>query len=314
MKVNGVLLDKGRAEIVVIEVAKPDKDEVLIETKASGICMGDVYVFQGKLPGGSVMGHEGVGIVAEIGENVKNVKPGDKVTTLGGPAYAEYYKTKSHNVAKIPDDVDENDFIYWISEPLACAVTGIKGSGIKVGDNVCIIGCGYMGLLLIQVMPKSILGNLIAVDLRSECLELAKKFGADYVLNPMESDVVNAVHDILGGKADVVIEASGAPGTINLATEITRDGGKLVIFGRHVIDEKVPTEKWHTRGLTILNTSPAFSANFNRDFHDAVKLLRKGVVNQKPLITHKFHYKNAQEAFELASKRPPNYIKGALTF
>lgn len=125
MKAYGVLLDKGRAEI---EVAEPDKDEVLIETKACGICMGDVYVFQRKLPGGSVMGHEGVGVVAEIGENVKNVKPGDKVTTLGGPAYAEYYKTKSHNVAKIPEDVNENDLVYWISEPLACAVTGIKGS------------------------------------------------------------------------------------------------------------------------------------------------------------------------------------------
>ncbi|MEM2939332.1 MAG: zinc-binding dehydrogenase [Candidatus Bathyarchaeia archaeon] len=314
MKAYSLFLDKGRAEVAEIEVAKPGKDEVLIETKACGICMGDVYVFQGKLKGGNVMGHEGVGVVAEIGENVKNVKPGDRVTTLGGPAFAEYYKTRGHNVAKIPDDVDENDLIYWISEPLACAVTGIKGSDIRVGDNVCIIGCGYMGLLLIQVMPKNILSNLIAVDLRSECLELAKKFGADHVLNPLEHNIVDAVNDILGGKADVVIEASGASGTINLATEITREGGKLVIFGRHVLDEKVPTEKWHTKGLTILNTSPAFSADFNKDFHDAVKLLRKGVVNQKPLITHRFHYRNAQEAFELASKKPSNYIKGVITF
>ena len=314
MKAQGVFLDKNLVKIVEIEVDKPGKNEVLIETKACGICMGDVYVFQGKLPSGGVMGHEGVGIVAEIGECVKNVKCGDKVAALGGPAFAEYYKTESQNVVKIPGYVDEDALVYWISEPLACVVTGIKGSDIRVGDNICIIGCGYMGLLLIQTMPKNLINNLIAIDIRNDRLELAKKFGAEYVINPKEKDAIKEVHDILNGKADIVIEASGAPGTIDLATEIVRSGGKLVIFGRHVIDEKVPTEKWHVKGLTILNTTPAFSTNFNKDFYDAVNLLRKGMVDQKPLITHRFPYEKAQEAFEIASEKPSNYIKGALTF
>ncbi|MEM1607266.1 MAG: alcohol dehydrogenase catalytic domain-containing protein [Candidatus Bathyarchaeia archaeon] len=69
----------------------------MIKTKACGIRMGEVYVFQGKLPGGRIMGHEGVGIVAEVGEDVKEIKPGDKVTALGGPAFAEYYKTERRN-------------------------------------------------------------------------------------------------------------------------------------------------------------------------------------------------------------------------
>ncbi|MEM1508090.1 MAG: zinc-binding dehydrogenase [Candidatus Bathyarchaeia archaeon] len=313
-RMRGIFLDKSVAKIVEADIPKPRRNEVLIETKACGICMGEVYVFQGKLPGGKIMGHEGVGIVAEVGEDVKDIKPGDKVTALGGPAFAEYYKTERRNVAKIPENIDEKDLIYWVSEPLACAVTGIKGSNIRVGDKVCIVGCGYMGLLLIQLVPKDTVGEIVAIDIRDKCLDLAKKFGVKHTLNPSRNNVVKETFEILGGEADIVIEASGAPGTIDLATDLVRSGGRLVIFGRHVVDEKVPTEKWHVKGLTILNTSPSFSENFNKDFIDAVSLLRKGVIDQKPLITHVFPYLKAQEAFELASKKPLDYIKGVLTF
>ncbi len=322
MKGQAIFLSKGVAKTVDTEVDKPRRNEVLIETKACGICMGDVYVYRGKVPGGRVMGHEGVGIVAEIGEAVKNVKVGDKVTTLGGPAFAEYYKADCRSVERIPEDAE--DLVVWISEPAACVVNGIRGSEIEIGDNVCLIGSGYMGLLLIQAMPKNI-NSLVALDIQDERLKLAKKFGADHVLNPQKVDAVKEVHSILGGEPDIVIEASGAPGTLHLATNLVRGGwrkgtmeplrgGKIVIFGRHVLNEKVPTGKWHMKGLTVLNTAPSSSRDFNKDFHDAANLLRKGVFNQKPLITHRFSYKDAEKAFETASEKPEGYIKGAITF
>ena len=323
MKAQGIRLSKGAAEIAETEVEEPKRNEVLIETKACGICMGDVYVYRGKVPGGTVMGHEGVGTVAEVGEAVKNVEVGNRVTTLGGPAFAEYYKTNSRSVERIPEDVE--DLAIWISEPAACVVNGIRGSQIEIGDNVCIIGCGYMGLLLIQAMPKTSMNCLIALDIQDERLQLAKKFGADYVLDPQEVDAVKEVQAILGGEADIVFEASGAPGTLHLATDLVRGGwrkgtmepvrgGKIVIFGRHVLDEKVPTEKWHNKGLTVLNTAPSSSYDFNKDFHDAVELLRKGVFDQRPLITHRFSYKDAERALKTASEKPKDYIKGVITF
>jgi D-arabinose 1-dehydrogenase-like Zn-dependent alcohol dehydrogenase len=125
MRVQAIIVSKGEAKMGEVEVGKPSRSEVLVETKACGICMGEVYSFTGKLSGGHAMGHEGVGIVAEVGEEVKNVKPEDKVTTLGGPALAAFYKTACQNVAKIPDDV--HDLTSWISEPAACAVNGIRG-------------------------------------------------------------------------------------------------------------------------------------------------------------------------------------------
>lgn len=305
-------MSRGKAESREIEVPRPGRSEILIETKACGICMGDIYVYEGRLPSEEAMGHEGVGVVAKVGEDVINVKCGDKVTTLGGPAFAEYYLTDRRNVAKIPDNIE--DFALWISEPAACAVNGIRGSDIQIGDNVCTIGCGYMGLLLIQAMPRNIVGNIIALDIRDERLALAKKFGVDFALNPNEVDVVEDILGRLGGEADVVIEASGARGTLGLATELVRPGGKIIIFGRHVMDESVPTEKWHGKGLRILNTAPAFSRDFNRDFRDAVKLLERGVFDQKPLITHRFPNEDAQTAFKIASERHADYIKGVITF
>lgn len=312
MKAQAIIISPGEAKLGEIDLPDIGRSDVLVQTKVCGICMGDIYVFQGKLPGHEAMGHEGVGVVAEVGEDVRNVKRGDKVTTLGGPAFAEVYGTGCQNVSKIPDNME--DLALWISEPPACVVNGIRGSDIQIGDAVCIIGCGYMGLLHIQAMPKNTMGNLIALDIRNERLALAKKFGANIVLNPKEADVVQKVHDLLGGEADVVIEASGAHGTLGIATELVRPGGKLVIFGRHVVEEMVPTEKWHGKGLRILNTAPAFSEDFQRDFRDAVKLLERGVFDQKHLITHRFPYEEAQTAFEGASERTVDYIKGVITF
>jgi len=312
MRSRGILVSKERAEIVEIEVDNPGRDEVLIETKACGICMEEVYIYRGLLPGGRVVGHEGVGAVVKVGEDVKNVDVGDMVTTLGGPAFAEYYKTKGCNVARIPSDID--DYTLWISEPLACVVNGIRGASIEIGDNVCLIGCGYMGLLLLQAMPIRYMSSLVALDIHDERLDLARDFGAEYTLNPRRCDPIREVEEIMGGKADVVIEASGAPGTLDLATSILKRGGKLVIFGRHVIDERVPLEKWHTFGFKVLNISPSSSRNFNRDFHDAVKLLRKGVFNQSRLITHRFKFECPDEALRVASEKPPGYIKGVIVF
>jgi threonine dehydrogenase-like Zn-dependent dehydrogenase len=312
MKTEAVYISKGVAKNIKININKLRPDEVLIKTKACGICMGDIYTFKGNLPGGDIMGHEGVGVVVEVGKNVKYIDEGDYVTTLGGPAFAEYHKADYHNVAKIPKKI--KDFAIWISEPAACVVNGIRGSKIEIGDSVCIIGCGYMGLLLIQALPKGMVNKLIALDILDTRLVFAKRFGAEFVLNPLNCKVEKEIQDIVGTKMDVVIEASGALGTLRLATDLVRSGGKIVIFGRHVIDENVPTEKWHIKGLNILNTSPSSSLNFNKDFHDAVNLLKKGIFDQRTLITHRFSFNDPEKAFRIASKKPLEYIKGVITF
>lgn len=102
-----------------------NRREMKFLIKACDICMSEVHVFEGRLPGGQLAGHEGVGVV-KVGEEADNVKPGDKVTTLGGPAFADLYKTSKQNVAKIPENVE--DLAYWVSEPLACVLNSIRSA------------------------------------------------------------------------------------------------------------------------------------------------------------------------------------------
>lgn len=315
MKARAAVVTRpGRVELHEVDVPEPRGREVLVKTEACGICMGEVHTFTGKpkptYP--ALIGHEGVGTVAAVGDQAVALKPGDRVTTLGWPVLAEYYRTVEDQAARLPPGVAKPWL--WISEPVACAVNGVRGANVEVGDDVCIVGCGYMGLLLLQALPRSYMGTLIAVDIDDEKLILAKRFGAEVTLNPRRSDALKETLAVLGRRADVVFEAAGVPGTISLATGLTRNGGKLVIFGYHVDDEVVPTSEWHVRGLHVLNTAPQFSPDFTREFQTAAKLMRRGVFNQEPLVTHLFSFDQAQEALEVAQLRPRGYIKGAIRF
>lgn len=306
------VIEPGRVELSNIDVDEPKAAEVLVKTEACGICMGDVHAFAGRSRTAypAFIGHEGVGTVVSMGDQVVDLKPGDRVTTLGGPAFAEYYKTVEGQAAKLPEGVEKPWL--WISEPAACAVNGVRGANVEIGDDVCVVGCGYMGLLLLQALPKSYTGTLIAVDLDDHKLMLAKRFGAEVTLNPRRSDVLKETRSVLGRGADVVFEAAGVRGTISLATGLARNSGTVVIFGHHVEDEMVPTSDWHTRGLRVLNTAPQFSPDFTREFRTAVKLMRRGVFNQEPLMTHIHGFDEAQEAFQVAQQRPRGYVKGVI--
>ncbi len=314
MPIRALKFSKGKVDIVEVDVPDVGDEEVLIQTKCCGICTGDLHVFNGLITGSegfSFLGHEPAGIVVEVGKSAETVKPGDKVTSIGGGrAFAEYYKTDQRRVKRIPDDVKE--FELWISEPATCVVNSIRNSGIQIGDNVCVIGCGYMGLLHIQAMPRNI-NNLTAVDIRDDVLDLAKKFGADNTINPKEEDPAKEMNRIIGGEYDVVIEAAGVPNVMSLSTRLTRRGGILVSFGRHMTEEMVPINLWH-KGMDVRNISPGYSKDFTEDFYDAVKLLKRGIFNQKPLITHRASYQEAEKLFKVAAGKPKDYIKGVITF
>ncbi|MEM2905173.1 MAG: alcohol dehydrogenase catalytic domain-containing protein [Candidatus Bathyarchaeia archaeon] len=172
-----VVTEPGRVELTETDVAEPRGMDVLVRTEACGICMGEAHTFTGKLKPRypALMGHEGVGTIVSIGEQVVSLKPGDSVTTLGGPALAEYYRTVGGRAAKVPEGVEKPWL--WVSEPVACAVNGARGANVEIGDDACVVGCGYMGLLLLQAPPRSHMGTLIAVDVDDEKLILAKRFG-----------------------------------------------------------------------------------------------------------------------------------------
>jgi threonine dehydrogenase-like Zn-dependent dehydrogenase len=288
--------------------------QVLVRMKACGICKYDLKNWKGT-ENNSVYrespGHESVGIIENVGEGVEDLLPGDKVATIQfGSGFSEYFIADAENVVKIPDEVER--FELWISEPAACVVSALRLARIEPGNRVAVIGCGYMGCLLIQGLPGEYIPYLTALDVDERRLRLAEKYGADVLLSEPGPGGAEAMKEAAGGEADVVFECSGAPGTIATATAMTKPGGRLCLFGHHTDDQLVPTGAWHMRGVEVLNTSPFLSKNFRQDHADAVQLMKRGKLHQEALITHTYGFGDVVHAFREVDSSPPGLIKAVV--
>lgn len=303
-----------RISITEETVAAPGERQLLVQMKACGICQYDIKSY--KDPGVNPVysarpGHEGVGIVHAVGKGVEGLKPGDKVTSnVFGGSLSDYFIAEIDTVVKIPDEVERYEL--WISEPAACVVNSLRFLGIEPGDDVVLIGSGYMGLLFIQSLPMEFINNFVVIDIDDDRLALTESLGAVQTINSLRVDAAEAVRDILEGGADLVIEAVGLPGVLGQATDMLRNGGRLCIFGHHVQDEVLPTSEWHMKGLHILNTTPFTSMNFHRDLEDAVKLIKKKVFDQSALVSRTYSYEDFEAGMEEVSHRPSRLIKTAL--
>lgn len=295
-------------------VAGPGEDEVLVHMKACGICKYDIKCYlhnETNIDYSRRPGHEGVGIVEAVGKNVQGFKPGDAVTSIAfGGAMADYFTAAKNAVVKIPDVVQ--NYRLWIAEPVSCVVNALRQIQVEPGDSVVVIGAGYMGLLLIQGLPKEFISRLVVIDVNKSRLEIARSFGAKIIVDPSQEDPVSEVFRILSGHADLVIEATGAPGTIRQATDMLGNGGRLCLFGHHAVDEKVPTDDWHMKGISVLNTTPFSSFNFYRDLQDAVALIENGVFDHRRLINRTYGFEDMERAMRELSRGQEGVIKAVL--
>jgi 2-desacetyl-2-hydroxyethyl bacteriochlorophyllide A dehydrogenase len=308
-----VLVEKGKINLVEEEVPSLGREDVLIKVGACGICTGDLYGFSGypvwfKLP--SPLGHEPSGEVVEVGNDVTRFSKGDHVTALGGPGFSDFVLVNESYVEKVPENVP---FECVIGEPLACVVNAVRLIYPKIGDNVAVVGTGFMGLLLIQALSHLSLSVLVGVDLNNERLRLAKHYGANMVLNPSEGDIAKETLVMTDGKGfDTVIEATGDPRGVGLATRLVRRRGKLAIFSYHPNPVSVDLREWDSKGLEVIMTNPSRAEDMRDNLKIAVRMMSRGVFNLEKLITHKWVLNDIQKAFEYASKKLGDYIKGVI--
>lgn len=305
------LVGKNRFELREEDVPRLGERDLLVKVKACGICTGDIYSFLGyptwfTLP--AALGHEPSGEVVEVGPRVSRFKPGDRVTVLGGPGYADYVVVEESYAEPIPPDVP---FEHAIGEPLACAVNGVRLAAPSFGDTVAVVGTGFMGLLLVQALSRMHLDCLIAVDVREDRLRLAKEFGAGIAVNPRREDLDSLVAE-LGGGCDIVIEATGSPNGVDVATKLVRRRGKLCIFSYHPLPVPVDLRTWDAKGLEVVMTNPNRAEDMRVNLRIAMKSLSRGVFKMEKLVTHRWPLAEIQKAFEYASSKPVDYIKGVI--
>jgi len=339
-------------EIHDVDVESPHAGEVKVRMAASGVCHSDLSVQNGTLLGMPpiVLGHEGAGIIEEVGEGVKGLKPGDHVVISWVPQCGECYFCQqgqgqlckeaetalmtgglldgttrfkwndaplqqmaasgtfsessiipATGAVKIPDDVDMK-----IAALIGCGVlTGVGAAmntaDIKKGDTVAVIGCGGVGLNVIQGARIKGAGEIIAIDMNETKLQMAKDFGATATINASQGDPVSQVMNMTQERgADVAFEVIGLGPTIDQAIQMTRRGGQAILVGVPRMDVMINLPAFLGVILAEKTIKGCWygSSNVQQDVPKLIDLYKKGELKLDELISREISLDEVNEAFD----------------
>jgi threonine dehydrogenase-like Zn-dependent dehydrogenase len=239
---------------------------------------------------------------------VTGLNVGDRVAAVSYQAYADYDIALATSVVPLPSAVAETAFP---GEPLGCAVNIFHRSAIKPGQTVAIIGIGFLGAVLTRLASRAG-ARVIAISRRPFALELARAFGADVVI-PLDDHtrIISTVRQLTHGDgADRVIEAVGLQWPLDLAGELTRARGRLVIAGYHQDGARlVNMQLWNWRGLDVINAHEREPTMYVEGIRGAVDLVARGILDPSALYTHTFDLGDLDHAFETMRERPDGFLK-----
>lgn len=283
---------------------------VLIEICGCGICMYEKYHYEGKLgkfP--QKIGHEASGTVVEVGNKVQGFKKGDRVTGFICPAFSTYAIAEPKDLVKVPDEVNLE---YALGEPLACAINVLRAANPEFMDTTAVVGCGFMGLLVISGLSKISSTPVIAIDVQDNRLEMAKLCGAKVLINSKRDNVEEKVKEITDSRMlNIAIEFAGIPATLEIASKILKSGrAKLILAGYHGTPSTYDLSNF-AKGMVIINAHPGYSLNNYEDLRRGIKALTDGLFPMDKLITHRFKLDDIQKGLDIAySGKDEKYIKG----
>ncbi len=306
-----------RLELRQVPVPVPGAGQLLVKLEGCGVCHSNVPPWEGKPwftypmePG--ALGHEGWGHVAAVGPGVTEFAPGDRVGILSGHAYAQYDVAEVAATVRLPPGRETETFP---AEPLGCALNIFRRSGVQPGDKVGIVGVGFLGALLTQLVAAAG-AEVIAVARRETARQLARDMGAAHVV-AMDDHwrIIEEVKGLTGGRfCDVVIEGTGKPWPLDLAAELTRERGRLVVAGYHQDGPRqINMQLWNWRGLDVINAHERDPAVYLRGMREAVEAVLDGKLDPAPLYTHRLPLDRLDEALRLNEERPEGFVKALVT-
>jgi len=324
--------EAGSLEVRELPVPRPVKGEVLVRMQAAGICYSDVMILTNKYKGRvpvpipMIMGHEGAGVVAEVGEGVGHVKSGDKVglnplwgcgqcdNCLNGypnmcmswrhlgitcdGTFAEYRVVPAFVAYKLPDRISPIDAAFL--EPISLTVRTLDHIKPRLGDTVAIIGPGSIGMFHLQAFKSAGASFVIVIGLDQDAkrFEIAKTLGADYIVNGSKEDVVSRVKEITNGAGvDIVVETANHPSTVPLAVNLAAARGQVVLFGLYPEATMSPLTLLRS-GLTVMGDVAVLPGQFLR----AIRWVEHKKVLAEPLVSRRFRLDQAREGFDAFSK------------
>ncbi len=294
-------------------------DDVLVKSHLAGICGTDKNFYQGRFPKMNgpgyekddplikfpfFIGHEGGGVVQEVGARVKKFRPDDFVINFKtNGTMAEYFIANEDNLEPVSEGISQE--LACLGEPIACAMFSGLHSNVNLGDTVVVYGVGFAGQIIAQVMKNKGAESLIVVDVVDEKLKVAQELGADHLINALHGDPVEQILELTHGQgADVVAEVAGVPATLNNSIASVRHNGTLVFYSWMTQEVNINMARLHHDSLTVINTGLVHHTESERSLWTpwALRPVAQGTIQIDPLINRRFPIDQVAEAFRVDSE------------
>ena len=304
-----------------ITVAEPGPHQVRVRVMVCGVCSWDLLIFSGGYQNIRAFpfyfGHEGIGVVEKVGPGVTRVAVGDRVALReskvigaeGTGHMAEYALQSEAELVSLPTDGKPDE--HWLVEPVACCVNAIDLARIRAGACVALVGSGFMGSIILQLLTLSPVSRIGVFELRPESLEYARSLQTHAPIDVYDIGSKSEL-DALYGSFDIAIETAAVEPAFLLANRLVRKGGTFVVFSRQRHPFNFDFSNWHSRGITVLNVSPAAAPDFTRCFYQSVSLMQSNRIDLAPLLTHVAQPEQAQTLYEDGLSKNNGYIKGVI--
>jgi L-iditol 2-dehydrogenase len=316
----------GDLRISEVPVPAPEPGMSLVRVTAVGICGSDLHwwgeagIGDATLAAPLILGHEAAGVIVEGPRNGEHVAI-DPALPCGACRSCRDGHRNLCSHTKFAGHADQDgvmrDFMTWPSEllrPLPDALSGAEGSlleplgvaihaldlgHVRLGASVAVVGCGPIGLLLIQVLRAAGAGSVAAVEPLPHRLEASARFGADVVTDPSQASRLIAHRDLNDEGVDVAFEMAGTSEAVQLAMDMTRPGGRVVLGGIPSDDKTTfQASVARRKGLTI-----AMVRRMKEVYPRAINLAAQKQVDLTHLVTHRFPLDKAADAFAAAAQR-----------
>lgn len=333
-----VFLSRECMEFRELPVPEPVPGEVLVKVLGCGVCGTDAHIYSGEIQNARppvIIGHEIFGEIEKLGEEAGGFQIGDRVvvdpfiycgqcafcmsgnyrfceneTFIGyhrAGGFAQYTTVPITNAYRVPTSLGYEDGV--LAETLATVVAGFSRLNPQAGSSFLLLGAGTVGLLWNQLLRRSLSISLIQTEIIGSRIARAQKMGADLVLSPQEKDLSREVKRLCPLGVDYVIDATGSTEAIQQALPLLKRGGTLMSFGICPEEERLELSmNWFYQQQVTFMTS----RRPPREMERALKLLDKGIVSAKEVVTGRYPLEEIEHTFELFANAKDREIKMAI--
>jgi L-iditol 2-dehydrogenase len=308
------LVESERFELVDDPVPEIAPDEVLLRVAACGVCTSELDMYQGLAGHASYPwkpGHEVSGVIDQVGKDVETIAIGDRVAAwVTSRGFADFVAVRAgycFPAGDVPLDLA-------LGEPLACAVNAVELAAPSLGDDIVVIGGGFMGNLVQKLVTLRGPRNLVVADARGEALERAASLGATRTVDVSSESLPDVVKELTDGRgADLSFEVTGVQPGLDLLGDVTRMSGTVAIVGYHQgAPRSLRLGEWNWMAFRIVNAHFREVATILRGMRIGMRLLTAGRITMDDLLTHRFALDRIDEAFRTAVQKPAGFVKATV--